>query len=88
GMPDQPAATILGRPVIEMPDLPDVAAGAFPIVFGDFKQGYRVFDRLSLSILRDPYTQQTNGLVRFHARRRVAGSVAKAEAFRKLKIAA
>ncbi|WP_448192721.1 phage major capsid protein [Azospirillum sp. sgz301742] len=88
GVPNAPAATILGRPVIEMPDMDDVGAGKFPVVFADFKSGYRIFDRLSVSILRDPYSQQTNGLVRFHARRRVAGSVAKAEAFRKLKIAA
>ena len=88
GVPNQPAATILGRPVLEMPDRPDVAGGAYPVVFADFRSGYRIFDRLSLSILRDPYSQQTNGLVRFHARRRVAGSVAKAEAFRKLKISA
>jgi len=88
GMPGNPAATILGRPVVEMPDMPNVGAGTYPVVFGDFKQGYRIFDRLSLSILRDPYSQQTNGLVRFHARRRVAGSVAKTEAFVQLLVAA
>jgi HK97 family phage major capsid protein len=82
----QPAA-LLGRPIVEMPDMPDVGAGAFPIIFGDFSQ-YRIFDRVALSILRDPYSQATNGMTRFHGRRRVAGGVAKAEAFRKLKIAA
>jgi HK97 family phage major capsid protein/HK97 family phage prohead protease len=88
GMGNAPVTTLLGRPVLELPDMPDVAGGAYPVVIGDFKSGYRIFDRLSLAILRDPYSQQTNGLVRFHARRRVAGSVAKAEAFRKLKISA
>ena len=42
--------TILGRPVVEMPDMPDVANGTFPIMFGDFS-GYRIVDRLALSIL-------------------------------------
>lgn len=80
-------ATILGRPVIEFPDMPDVAVNAVPVVFGDFSN-FRIFDRVGLSILRDPYSVQTSGQVRFHARRRVGGAVSKAEAFRFLKIAA
>ena len=88
GMPNAPAMTILGRPVVELPDMPDVAGGAYPVIFGDFMQGYRIFDRVSLAVLRDPYSGQTSGLVRFHARRRVAGGVAKSEAFRTLKISA
>lgn len=81
-------STILGRPVIEMPDLADIGADANPIVFGDFRAGFRIFDRVQLSVLRDPYSVQTQGLVRFHARRRVAAGVVKAEALRLLKIAA
>ena len=38
-------------------------------------------------VLRDPYSQATNGLTRFHGRRRVAAGVAKSDAIRKLKIA-
>jgi HK97 family phage major capsid protein len=87
GLAGQVTTTILGRPVAEAPDMPDVAGGAFPIAFGDFSAGYRIFDRIPLSILRDPYSQATNGMVRFHGRRRVAGGVGKAEAIRKLKIA-
>ena len=83
-----PTATLMGRPVVEMPDMPDPAANTTPIVFGDFGQGYRIFDRVALSVLRDPYSQATNGMTRFHGRRRVAGGVAKSEALRKLKIAA
>lgn len=87
GLQSGQPATLLGRPVVEMPDMPAVEAGAFPIVFGDFRMGYRVFDRVPLSLLRDPYSQATKGMTRFHGRRRVAGGVAKAEAIRKLKIA-
>jgi HK97 family phage major capsid protein len=78
--------TILGRPVIEAIDMPDIAGNSFPIVFGDFNQAYRIYDRVGLTLLRDPFTQATNGLVRFHARRRVGGDVVKAEALKKLKI--
>ena len=80
-------ATILGRPVIELPDMPDLAANALPIMFGDLRQGYRIVDRLSLSVMRDPYSRATNGQTRFHGRRRVGGDVVKPEAIRLLKVA-
>lgn len=87
GIANAPETTLLGRPVVEMPDMPDVGSNAYPVVFGDFKNGYRIFDRVALAILRDPFSKATNGVTRFHGRRRVAGGVGKAEALRKLKIA-
>lgn len=77
--------TILGRPVVEIPDMPDVAAGAFPIIFGDW-QGYRIVDRLDMSLLVNPYIRATDGITRIHATRRVGGRVIQAARFRKLKI--
>lgn len=79
--------TILGRPVIELPDMPDVAAGAFPIIFGDWS-GYRIVDRVSLSVLVNPYMRATEGITRIHATRRTGGRVIQPAKFRKLKIAA
>lgn len=79
--------TILGRPVIELPDMDDVAAGAEPIIFGDFS-GYRIVDRLAMSVLVNPYLLATQGLTRIHATRRVGGRVIQAAKFRKLRIAA
>ncbi|WP_241560738.1 phage major capsid protein [Paenirhodobacter populi] len=35
--------TILGRPVVEAVDMPDIAADATPVIFGDFKRGYPRF---------------------------------------------
>jgi HK97 family phage major capsid protein len=81
-------STILGRPVIELPDMDDVGADALPIVFGDFTAGFRIYDRVQLSVMRDPYTVQHKGLVRFHGRRRVAGGVVRGEAFKLLRVAA
>lgn len=78
--------TILGRPVVEMVDMPDVEADAFPIIYGDW-QAYRILDRIGLDVLVDPYTQRTNGLTRIHANRRVGGGVLQAARFRKLKMA-
>ncbi len=80
--------TILGRPVIEALDMPNVAAATTPIIFGDFKAGYRIYDRVSLDVLPDLLTQRTVGLARFHARRRVGAGVVRSDVFRKLKMAA
>jgi HK97 family phage major capsid protein len=79
--------TLLGRPIVEMVDMPDVTANAYPIMFGDLS-GYRIVDRIGLSVLRDPYSQATNGLVRFHIRKRVGGDVSHADRFLKLKVSA
>lgn len=73
--------TILGAPYVEMPDMASIAAGTKPIAFGDFSRGYTIVDRISMEMLRDPYTQATSGAVRFIFRRRVGGQVTNAEAF-------
>jgi HK97 family phage major capsid protein len=84
GQPD----SFLGRPVIEAIDMPNVAANSFPIVFGAFNQAYRIYDRVGLQFIRDPFTQAVNSMVRFHARRRVGGDVVRPLALLKLKMAA
>ena len=65
----------------------DIGAAAEPIVFGDIASAYRIYDRVALSIMRDPYSQATSGLVRFHARRRTGGALVLAEAIRKIRCA-
>jgi HK97 family phage major capsid protein len=80
--------TFLGRPILEAVDLPDIAAGTFPVLFGDFASAFRIYDRTTLTLRRDPYTQADSGLTRFRARRRVGARVVRAEAVRKLKISA
>lgn len=79
--------TLLGYPVIECETMPNIAAGAFPIAFGDFDAGY-VLDRDStgMRITRDDLT--TKGFVKFYARTRVGGKVLDSEAIKLVKIAA
>lgn len=79
--------TILGAPYIEMPDMPNAAANAHPVAFGDFRRGYVVVDRILISVLRDPYSKSNDGLIVFRARKRTGGGVRQAEAIRKLKCA-
>jgi HK97 family phage major capsid protein len=78
--------TILGKPVVEMVDLPDIGDGNFPIIFGDWS-AYRIVDRLALSVLVNPYLLATKGVTRIHATRRTGGRVMQAARFRKLKTA-
>jgi HK97 family phage major capsid protein len=80
------SSTILGHPYVEATDMPDVAANAYPIAFGDFNRGYMIVDRVALAVLRDPFTQATTGNVRYIARRRVGGQVVQAEALVKQKV--
>lgn len=84
---DGAPSTLLGRPVVEVPDMDNIAAGTFPILFGDLA-GYRVVDRVGLSVLHDPYTLGTKSQVRFIARRRVGGDVTNPDRFVKLRVAA
>ena len=77
--------TVLGDPFTEMPDMPAQATNAYPVAYGDWRRGYTIVDRVSMSVLRDPFTQATAGAIRFIARRRVGGQVVIAEAIRKLK---
>ena len=77
------ASTFLGRPIIEAIDMPDVAAGATPIMFGDFA-GYRIVDRVAPTILRDPYTLAGTGQVRFIGRKRVGADVTHPDRFLKI----
>jgi HK97 family phage major capsid protein len=79
--------TILGRPVIEDPEMPDIGNAAEPILFGDIGTAYRIIDRIGLSILVNPYLLATNGITRIHATRRVGGKVVQPAAIKKLRCA-
>jgi HK97 family phage major capsid protein len=80
--------TILGQPYVEATDMASIAQNAFPVAFGDFRRAYMIVDRVSLAVLRDPFTQATTGNVRYIARRRVGGQVILPEAISKLKVTA
>jgi HK97 family phage major capsid protein len=79
-------STLLGRPIVEAIDMPDIAANAYPVIFGDLS-GYRIVDRIGMTMLRDPYTLATNGAVRFHARKRLGADLTHPDRLLKLKIA-
>lgn len=78
-------ATLAGFPVTEVPDMPDVAANAKPVMFGDFKQGYLIVDRIGVRVLRDNLTNKP--YVSFYTTKRVGGGVSNPECLRALNIA-
>lgn len=79
-------ASLMGFPVVEAEDMPDVGANAFPIAFGDFRRGYLVVDRVGVRVLRDPYSAKP--YVLFYVTKRVGGGVQDFDAIKLLKVAA
>ncbi|ATA57781.1 phage major capsid protein [Variovorax boronicumulans] len=76
----------MGYPVTEAEDMPVLAANAFPLAFGDFKEGYLIADRIGMRMTRDEIT--TPGFVKFYIRRRTGGKLRNTQAIKVLKIAA
>lgn len=74
---------LLGYPVTESEDMPNIAANSFSIAFGDFKRGYLIVDRLGIRVLRDPYTAKP--YVLFYTTKRVGGGVQNFEAIKLVK---
>jgi HK97 family phage major capsid protein len=77
-------ARLLGYPVIEAEDMPDIAANALPIAFGNFRNGYLIAERKATTILRDPFTNKP--FVNFYATKRIGGQVLDSDAIKLLKI--
>jgi HK97 family phage major capsid protein len=79
-------AMLMGFPVIEAEDMPDIAVNSLSIAFGDFRRGYLVVDRMGVRVLRDPYSAKP--YVLFYVTKRVGGGVADFDAIKLLKFAA
>jgi HK97 family phage major capsid protein len=78
---------LLSRRVFESEAMPDVAANAYPIIFGNMA-GYYIVERSGMAIAR--YQDSNTGInkVEYHFRRRVGGRVAKPWQFCVHKVAA
>ncbi len=79
-------ASLLGYPVTEIEDMPDIAANAYAIAFGDFRRGYLIVDRQGERVLRDPYSMKP--YVLFYTTKRVGGGVQNFDAIKVMKFAA
>jgi HK97 family phage major capsid protein len=79
-------ASLLGFPIAEAEEMPDVGANSLSLAFGDFRSGYLVVDRTGVRILRDPYSAKP--YVLFYTTKRVGGGVQNFEAIKLVKFAA
>jgi HK97 family phage major capsid protein len=79
-------SSLLGYPVVEAADMPDVAADSLSIAFGNFREAYVVADRGETTLLRDPFSNKP--FVHFYATKRVSGAVVNSEALKVMKFAA
>jgi HK97 family phage major capsid protein len=74
---------LLGYPVAEAEEMPNIAADSLAIAFGDFASGYLIVDRVGIRVLRDPYSAKP--YVLFYTTKRVGGGIRDFEAIKFLK---
>ncbi len=77
------APSLMGYPVAECEDMPDIGANSLAIAFGDFSRGYLIVDRAGIRVLRDPYSAKP--YVLFYTTKRVGGGVQDFDAIKFLK---
>jgi HK97 family phage major capsid protein len=78
-------ARLMGYPVLICEDMPDIAANAYAIAFGDFASAYTIAERPDVRVLRDPFSAKPHVL--FYANKRVGGDVTDFAAIKLLKFA-
>ena len=76
-------ALIIGYPVTEAEDMPALAADSLSMAFGNFKEGFQIYDRMGIRVLRDNLTAK--GYVKFYTTKRVGSGVVNFEAIKFMK---
>lgn len=78
--------TLFGYPVEIDENAPDIAAGSYPVMFGNFQRGYYIARRKGIRLLRDPFTSKP--WISMYCTERVGGDVVNSEAIKLLQVAA
>lgn len=78
-------AQLFGYPVEIVDEIPAYSVGeaSTPILFGNFKEGYQIVDRLGTRVLRDPFSAKP--YVEFYTTKRIGGDVINFDAIKVLK---
>ncbi|MHA3083741.1 phage major capsid protein [Acinetobacter sp. ANC 5383] len=79
-------STLLGYGIEENEDMPEVAADSNAVLFGNFKRGYMIVDRMGTRVLRDPYTNKP--YVSFYTTKRTGGMLLDSNAIKVLALSA
>ena len=79
---------LLGTPVVLAGDMPPPTAGVwannqFICMYGDFREGYTILDRIGISVIRDNITE--SGFVKWFFRTRYGGGVTNFQAIKRLR---
>ncbi|HEV7876954.1 phage major capsid protein [Bradyrhizobium sp.] len=78
-------SNLIGFPLVDAEEMPDVAANSLSIAFGDFRRGYLIVDRAGVRVIRDPFTAKP--YILFYTTKRVGGGVQDFDAIKLLKFA-
>ncbi len=78
--------TLMGFPVAEVEEMPDMATDSLSLAFGDFRRGYLIVDRAGVRVLRDPYSAKP--YVLFYTTKRVGGGIQDFDAIKLMKFSA
>lgn len=81
----QSTLQLLGKDVRFADDVAAVSANALSIAYGDFGQGYTIYDRRGIIVIRDALTNK--GRVKFYVAKRVGGHVTNFDAIKIQKVA-
>jgi len=76
---------LLGSPVEIDDNMPDIAAGAYSVAYGNFARAYTVVQRSGTSLIRDNITAK--GKTKYNFRRRFGGGISHFEALKLLRFA-
>jgi HK97 family phage major capsid protein len=75
-----------GYPITRAEDMPALSSNGNSLAFGDFREGYQIFDRQGIRVLRDPFTAKP--YIKFYTTKRSGGGVLNYEAIKILQFAA
>ncbi|MGX5650202.1 phage major capsid protein [Hydrogenophaga borbori] len=76
-------STLLGYPVEEDEDMPDISADSLSVAFGNMERAYTVIEKPGIKFLPDPYTAKPHVLL--YAYRRMSGGMHNSQAFKLMK---
>jgi HK97 family phage major capsid protein len=74
---------LVGYPITRAEDMPALAADSKSLMFGDFREGYTIVDRVGIRVLRDNLTAKP--YVKFYTTKRTGGGVLNFEAIKVMK---
>lgn len=79
---------LAGTPYVLMNSMPDIAANAFSVAFGDFNRGYEIFDRTGTEMVFDEVTQKRKRIIEWTLFQYNTGQVIIPEAITGIKVKA